>query len=1849
MPSAALTAGSAYVAVKPSFVGFSKQIGSQATTAGKAAGSKLGTAYGAAAKDAAGPSLRKLGAEVGKARDAEATAAGKVKVAEQQLAAARSKAEGAAKSLGTAEKNLDQARKSGDPEKIARAEKAVDSARSRSLSATTGQTRATESLGKANRDLASAQDRTKGSVESYKSAQDRAGTSMDDTARKSGRLRGAMGSLKSSVGGFAREWGALGALAAGAGLAKLMGSSIKAASDAQQSMGATESVFGKAADSVIKKSNGAATAYGLSANQYRESANLIGSLFKNQGVATDQLAGKTDSMVKLGGDLAATFGGTTKEAVEALGSAFKGEFDPLEKYGVSLKESTVSSEAMRLANVKSKKEWDGLTTAQQSAYKQQATTALIMKQSTSAAGAFGRESNTLADQQQRLAAQWENLKSSLGTMFLPVLTKVVGFLAGDALTAVKNFGGGAKQLFDVLFKGDFTGGPFQEDSPVIDFFFRLRESVGPALGTVLSGIKEVFNILFKGDFTGKGPWAEDSKIVDFLFRIREELQKIPGYIGTAAGWFTTLGAKVWSLRAFLVPLIAAYAGYRLGLALSAAAQKLHVMWTTIQTTWTNRQTIAQTLLNRAMMMNPIGLVVAALVALGAGLVIAYKKSETFRNIVQGAWSGIKAVAGAVVGWFQNTVWPVMRNIFGWIGDKATWLYKNAVLPAWNGIKTGASAVVGWFQSTGWPAMQSVFQWIGDKAMWLWRNGIAPAFAGIKLVVSTVFSWLRDTGWPLFKTVMGWIGSTVSWLWRNVFSPTFNLIKTLVSAVFSFFKNVVWPVAKWFFTVVANIVKWLWNNVVSPYFGLIRGIVTTVFNVFKNVVWPVAKWFFTVVGNIVKLLWSGFFKPAFESIKRLVGAVFGWFRDTAWPIVRTVFGWIGDKAKWLNNNVFQPVFSGIKKVVGGVAAWFRDTVWPIFRNVFTWIGNKAKWVYDTLLKPTFDNMKSGINKVKDTFQTAGAMIGRVFDKLKGWVWTPVDVILNGIVGKSMIGSLRKIPGVDKIIPPFPYIKRPYWAGGWTGPGGKYDPAGVVHADEFVVQKASRRSIEQSAPGYLDALNRFGARALSGMAGYATGGRVKGYANGGRATGGGGHTWPQIWNYVRTRFPGVSKTSDFRPGAVSRAGPPSSHSFGTAIDIDGPASLLKQVMSHMAAKFGSSMRDLIYTPLWGKRMIYQGRWINAPAVTVADHGNHGHIGLMPGKTLSGGAAMGGSGDAGGFGFDLLSPVIDGAKGLLDGALKKFAGGPEATWARMPVELVKSSLSGIRDFVSSKLPWSDPAGVGTLAPGAGVQVWTATVQKALTMLGLPLSLTQATLRRMNQESSGNPRAINNSDSNARRGDPSRGLMQVIGCVPLSTLILTRRGWLRHDEVVEGDETIGFNHETGRSEWTRITRVVHYDDAEVWRIGNSQWHADVTPEHRWVVERDRDLVAESLVCPACGSEWGTRRGMETHLGKAHKMRQPTMRVVESGFARTDELRWGSLRVSAPAETGDALPLTPDECAILAWIQGDGTLRPAVGATGNDLGWDASIYQSKPDMVEKIRKLLASVPHSEHVRKPRENDSWPSFVWNLRRAYVSDLISRSELTADVEHWVTRMSQSQREAWLAAMIDAEGHTADGFTRITQVDGPMQDAIRMAVYLSGHRPTFSRLGAEGRGYKPSGHVGMARPRVAVSMLHEPEVLDRQPVWCVETELGSWTMRQGRRVTLTGNSTFRAYAMPGYSTNIWDPLSNILASLRYVTMDPKYGRQGAASVLRAYNRPGGYASGTLSAQPGLAWVGEQGPELVRFRGGERVYDARESRQIAARDDLPPIQIYGVPMDQTGAVAEEMLFALRRTGRGRYPLMA
>src|SRR5690349_18501020 len=151
------------------------------------------------------------------------------------------------------------------------------------------------------------------------------------------------------------------------GLAVIGGAAVKAASDAQQAFGGLDAVFGSNAAQVKEWAANAATSTGLSAAKYSEMAAVIGAQLKNLGVPFDQVAGKSDELIRMGADLAATYGGTTADAVEALGAALRGEADPAERYGLALNQ----------AAIKAKMAEDGTDKLTGAAAKQAKTAALL--------------------------------------------------------------------------------------------------------------------------------------------------------------------------------------------------------------------------------------------------------------------------------------------------------------------------------------------------------------------------------------------------------------------------------------------------------------------------------------------------------------------------------------------------------------------------------------------------------------------------------------------------------------------------------------------------------------------------------------------------------------------------------------------------------------------------------------------------------------------------------------------------------------------------------------------------------------------------------------------------------------------------------------------------------------------------------------------------------------------------------------------------------------------------------------------------------------------------------------------------------------------------------------------------------------------------------------------------------------------------------------------------------------------------------------------------------------------------------------------------------------------------------
>lgn len=224
---------------------------------------------------------------------------------------------------------------------------------------------------------------------------------------------------------------AAGATVALGAVAAVSKQAFDSASRLQQAGGAVESVFGAQAAAVDNLARRASQSVGLATSEYSELASVLGSQLKNLGVATDELVPKTDSLITMGADLAATFGGTTAEAVEALSALFRGEADPIERYGVSIKQSDVNA---RLASQGLK----GLTGNALKQAETQARLALLTEQTASAQGQFGREGDTAAGAQQRFNAEMENAKAALGEVLLPVISAFADKLGNVAQFAQDN-------------------------------------------------------------------------------------------------------------------------------------------------------------------------------------------------------------------------------------------------------------------------------------------------------------------------------------------------------------------------------------------------------------------------------------------------------------------------------------------------------------------------------------------------------------------------------------------------------------------------------------------------------------------------------------------------------------------------------------------------------------------------------------------------------------------------------------------------------------------------------------------------------------------------------------------------------------------------------------------------------------------------------------------------------------------------------------------------------------------------------------------------------------------------------------------------------------------------------------------------------------------------------------------------------------------------------------------------------------------------------------------------------------------------------------------------------------------
>lgn len=163
---------------------------------------------------------------------------------------------------------------------------------------------------------------------------------------------------------------------------------------------------------------------------------------------------------------------------------------------------------------------------------------------------------------------------------------------------------------------------------------------------------------------------------------------------------------------------------------------------------TKLMTVAQGALNAVMNMNPISLIVIAIVALIAIIVVLWNKCEWFREgvmtVINAIWGAIQSVGSFIMGVFQN--------VFNFVSG----IFTNL----WNVIQTVVNTIVSIF-STAWNTIKSVATTVWNGILGLFSaggkifTGVVEGIAGVfKTIVNAIIKGINKVIRIPFDTING---------------------------------------------------------------------------------------------------------------------------------------------------------------------------------------------------------------------------------------------------------------------------------------------------------------------------------------------------------------------------------------------------------------------------------------------------------------------------------------------------------------------------------------------------------------------------------------------------------------------------------------------------------------------------------------------------------------------------------------------------------------------------------------------------------------------------------------------------------------------------------------------------------------------------------------------------------------------------------------------------------------------------------------------------------------------------------------------------------------------------------------
>ncbi|HBC4727037.1 TPA: phage tail tape measure protein [Staphylococcus aureus] len=882
---------------------------------------------------------------------------------------------------------------------------------------------------------------------------------------------------------------------------------------------------------------------------------------------------------------------------------------------------------------------------------------------------------------------------------------------------------------------------------------------------------------------------------------------------------------------------------------------------------------------------PITLIVGALVGIGIAFYQAYKRSETFRNIVNQAISGVanafKAAKLALQGFF---------DLFK--GDSKGAVTLEKIFPP--ETVAGIQNVVNTIRTTFFKVVDAIVGFakeIGSQLASFWKeNGseITQALQNIAGFIKATFEFIFNF---IIKPIMFAIWQVMQFIWpavKALIVSTWENIKGVIQGAI----NIILGIIKVFSSLFTGNWKGVWDGIVM----ILKGTVQLIWNLIQ-------LWFVGKILGVVRYF-GGLLKSLISGIWGVIKGIFTKSLSAIWNATKSIFGFLFNSVKSIFTNMknwLSSTWNNIKSNTVGKA----HSLFTGVRSKFTSLWNATK---DTFTK--LRNWMSNIwNSIKDN--TVG-IAGRLWDRVRNIFGSMRDG-LKSIIGKikdhigGMVDAVKR--GLNKL------IEGLNWVGGKLG----MDKIPKLHTGTEHTHTTTR--LVKNGKIARDTFATVGDKGRGNgpngfrneMIEYPNGKRVltpntdtTAYLPKGSKVYNGAQTYSML-NGTLPRFSIGTMWKDIKSGAssafkwtkdqIGKGTKWLGDKVGDVMDfIDNPGKLLNYILKAFGVDFSSLTKGMgiagdITKAAWNKIKKSATNWIkeNLEAMGGGDlvggildpdkiNYHYGHTAAYTAatgrpfhegvdfpfvyqevRTPMGGRLTRMPFMSGGYGnyVKITSGVID----MLFAHLKNFSKSPASGTMVKPGDVV--GLTGNTGFSTgphlhfemrrngrhfdpepylrnAKKKGRLSIGGGGATSGSGATYASRVIRQAQNILGGRYKskwIHDQMMRVAKRESNYQANAVNNWDINAQRGDPSKGLFQIIGSTFRAN---AKSGYTNFNNPVHQGIS-AMQYIVRRYGWGGFKRAGDYAYATGGKVYNGLYHLGEEGYPEWIIPTDPSRANEA------------------------------------------------------------------------------------------------------------------------------------------------------------------------------------------------------------------------------------------------------------------------------------------------------------------------------------------------------------------------------------------------------------------------